>query len=95
MLFAFTSLLGSCYYGQRGIESLTDSAGVMNCYRGAYLAMIVLGCLGDVTVVWQLVDVIDGLLALPNLLALLLLSPVAVRLIRGYVKIPRQQTGGC
>lgn len=84
LLFAFTSLLGSCYYGQRGIEFLTDEPWAMNCYRGAYLAMIVLGCLGDVTVVWQLVDVIDGLLALPNLISLLLLSPEAVRLIRGF-----------
>ena len=84
LLFAFTSLLGSCYYGQRGIEFLTGKPWAMNCYRGAYLAMVVLGCLGDVTAVWQLVDVIDGLLALPNLAALLLLSPEAVRLIRAY-----------
>ena len=83
LLFAFTSLLGSCYYGQRGIETLTGRPWAMNCYRGAYLAMIVLGCLGDVSVVWQLVDVIDGLLALPNLIALLLLSPVALELLQG------------
>lgn len=82
LLFAFTSLLGSCYYGQRGIETLTGRPWVMNCYRGAYLAMVVLGCLGDVTAVWQLVDVIDGLLALPNLIALLLLSPAAIELIQ-------------
>lgn len=84
LLFAFTSLLGSCYYGQRGIEFLTGKSWAMNCYRGAYLSMIVLGCLGDVTAVWQLVDVIDGLLALPNLAALLLLSTEAVRLIRVF-----------
>lgn len=86
LLFAFTSLLGSCYYGQRGIEFLTGSACVLGCYRGAYFVLIVLGCFSDVTVVWQLVDVIDGLLALPNLIALLLLSPEAVRLIREYTK---------
>lgn len=85
LLFAFTSLLGSFYYGQRGIESLTSRPWVMNCYCGGYLAMIILGCLGDVTGVWQLVDVINGLLALPNLIALLLLSPVAIRLIQRYV----------
>ena len=84
LLFAFTSLLGSCYYGQRGIEFLTGKPWALNCYRAVYLAMIVLGCLGDVTAVWQLVDVIDGLLALPNLIALLLLSPEAVELIRGF-----------
>jgi len=42
-----------------------------------------------VTVVWQLVDVIDGLLALPNLIALLLLSPEAVKLIRGFAQSKR------
>lgn len=94
LLFAFTSLLGSCYYGQRGIEFLTDKSWAMNCYRGAYLAMVVLGCMGDVTAVWQLVDVIDGLLALPNLAALLLLSPEAVRLIRVFSH--KKQVGrGC
>jgi len=83
LLFAFTSLLGSCYYGQRGIEFLTNKPWALNCYRGVYLATAILGCLGDVTVVWQLVDVIDGLLALPNLIALLLLSPVALELLQG------------
>lgn len=89
LLFAFTSLLGSCYYGQRGIEFLTDRPWALACYRGAYLSMIVLGCLGDVTAVWQLVDVIDGLLALPNLIALLLLSPVALDLIREFLHSKR------
>ena len=84
LLFAFTSLLGSCYYGQRGVEYLTDRKEALWCYRAAYLAMIVLGSVGDVSAVWQLVDVINGLLALPNLIALLLLSPVAVKLILAY-----------
>lgn len=47
--------------------------------------VIVLGSLGDLTIVWQLVDVCNGLLALPNLLALLLLSPEALRLIKDTV----------
>lgn len=82
MLFAFTSLLGSCYYGQRGVESLTHRPGAVWCYRAVFLVVIVLGSLGDLTIVWQLVDVCNGLLALPNLLALLLLSPEALRLIK-------------
>ena len=84
MLFAFTSLLGSCYYGQRGVESLTRWKGAVWCYRAVFLVVIVIGCLGDLTVVWQLVDVFNGLLALPNLAALLLLSPEALRLIKNY-----------
>lgn len=86
MLFAFTSLLGSCYYGQRGIESLTQRRGAVWLYRAVFLGVIVVGCLGDLTVVWQLVDVFNGLLAAPNLLALLLLSPEALRLIKKYTK---------
>lgn len=84
LLFAFTSLLGSSYYGQRGVEFLTGSRAALWGYRAVYLVMIVAGCLGDVTVVWQLVDVINGLLALPNLITLLLLSPVAIKLIQDF-----------
>lgn len=88
MLFAFTSLLGSCYYGQRGVESLTHRPGAVWCYRAVFLVVIVLGSLGDLTIVWQLVDVCNGLLALPNLLALLLLSSEALRLIKEMVIRP-------
>ncbi len=79
VLFAFTSLLGAGYYGRRGVESLTKSRGALALYHLAFPACIVLGSVGDLTAVWFLVDIFNGLLAVPNLLALLLLSPEVLR----------------
>ena len=85
ILFAFTSLLGSGYYGQRGIECLTSARWARWLYRLAFPACAVLGAAGDITAVWQLVDAFNGLLAAVNLPALLLLSPEALHLLRSWL----------
>ncbi len=84
-LFAFTSLVGAGYYGQRGVETLTKSSLVLLLYRLVFPLCVVVGAVGDLAAVWELVDLCNGLLAIPNLLALLLLSPVALRLWRQWV----------
>ncbi len=84
LLFAFTSLLGWSYYGERGLCHLTRSEKFTPMFRWAFLACAALGAVGDVTAVWQLADLFNALMALPNLTALLLLSPEALRL------LPRQ-----
>ena len=86
VLFAFTSLVGAGYYGQRGIESLTARRWPLFLYRLTFPACIVVGCVGDLTAVWQLVDIFNGLLALPNLLALLLLSPEVLRQLKDWTE---------
>lgn len=91
VLFAFTSLVGAGYYGQRGIESLTARRWVFFVYRLIFPACILMGCVGDLTAVWQLVDIFNGLLALPNLLALLLLSPEVLRLLKRWTKEKRSK----
>ena len=73
LLFAFTSLLGTSYYGERGLQYLTGSDRWRLPFRAAFLAAIVAGSVGDVAVVWQLADIFNGLMALPNLAALFLL----------------------
>ena len=85
-LFAFTSLLGAGYYGQRGVESLAPGRGWQRAYRLIFLGVIVAGALGGTPAVWQLADVCNGLMALPNLTALLLLSGQALPLIRVWVE---------
>lgn len=85
ILFAFTSLIGSGYYGQRGLETLTGARWVQGLYKLAFPACIIFGAVGDVTMVWQLVDVFNGLLAVVNLPALLLLSPEALHLLRVWL----------
>ena len=84
VLFAFTSLLGAGYYGRRGIESLTDNRWAVAVYHVAFPACIVFGSVGDLTAVWQLVDIFNGLIAIPNLIALALLSPEVFRMMRKW-----------
>lgn len=86
LLFAFTSLLGGGYCGLRGLETLTKSRLVRVAYHLLLPAFIILGSVADLKSVWEVVDLLSGLLALPNLLALLLLSPEALWLLRGWLK---------
>ena len=86
LLFAFTSLLGTSYYGERGLQYLTGSDRWKLPFRAAFLAAIVAGSVGDVAVVWQLADIFNGLMALPNLCALLALSPEALSLLRTWTE---------
>lgn len=85
ILFAFTSLLGAGYYGRRGLETLTGSKFAMGVYQLMFPGCIILGAVADLTTVWELVDLFNGLLAIPNLIALLLLSPEALWLLRRWL----------
>ena len=89
LLFAFTSLLGWSYYGERGLAWLTGSGRWVWPYRLAFLAAIPLGAVGELAAVWQLADIFNALMALPNLAALLLLSPQALAIFADGVR-----TGG-
>ena len=86
LLFAFTSLLGTSYYGERGLQYLTGSDRWKLPFRAVFLAAIVMGSVGDVAVVWQLADIFNGLMALPNLCALLALSPEALSLLKSWTE---------
>ena len=74
LLFAFTSLLGWSYYGERGLSHLTGGNGLRAPFRLLFLATVVLGSVGNVTRVWALSDICNGLMALPNLLAVAVLA---------------------
>lgn len=84
LLFAFTSLLGWSYYGERSLAYLTGSSRLRGPYRAVFLIMAAVGSAGDLSAVWQLADIFNGLMALPNLCALLLLSPEALKLLRTW-----------
>ena len=60
LLFAFTSLLGSSYYGERGLQYLTGTDRWRWPYRAASWLAVVAGSVGDVAVVWQLADIFNG-----------------------------------
>ncbi len=85
VLFAFSSLLGWSYYGETALEWLVKGKKWRACWRAVFLLTTVLGSVGDVGFVWQTVDLFTALMALPNLGALLTLSPQALRCWREYI----------
>lgn len=91
ILFAFTSLLGGGYCGLRGLETLTASKWARFLYFIALPCFIVTGAVADLKSVWEVVDLLSGLLAMPNLLALLLLSPEVLWLLRNWTKQTKER----
>lgn len=82
-LFAFTTILGWSYYGERCFEFLFGLKG-MNGYRTVFVAMVLLGAFLKLEVVWIIADIVNGLMAIPNLIALLALSPIIVSETKKY-----------
>ena len=85
--FAFTTILGWNYYGERCIEYLTNGRkALIGVYRTLYIIAVFVGPYLTVKAVWTIADIFNGLMALPNILALLFLSPVIVKGTREYFK---------
>lgn len=80
-IFALTTLLGWSYYGERCAEYILG-VGVIRWYRIAWVLAIPVGAMVDLNFLWLLADVLNGLMAIPNLIALLLLSPIVFKLSR-------------
>ena len=80
-LFAYTTLLGWSYYGERCAEYLFGTRVILP-YRLLWVLAIPAGAVAGLQPLWLLADVMNGLMAIPNLIALLLLSPVVFRLTR-------------
>ncbi|HEL2441789.1 TPA: sodium:alanine symporter family protein [Streptococcus suis] len=83
VLFAFTTILGWSYYGERCIEFLFGTKAILP-YRLLFVAMVALGGFLKLDLIWTIADIVNGLMALPNLIALLALSPVIIKETRQY-----------
>ncbi|MCH9732631.1 MAG: sodium:alanine symporter family protein [Actinomycetia bacterium] len=83
MFFAFSTLLGWSYYGERCMEYLFGRKAVLP-YRIAFIIVIYIGATTALTTVWTFSDVMNGLMALPNLIGLVILSPLIYRETRAY-----------
>lgn len=92
ILFAFTSLLGAGYYGRRGLETLTASRWALGLYQLVFPGFIIFGAVADLAMVWELVDLFNALLAIPNLIAVLLLSPEALWCLREWMERQKKVT---
>ena len=81
--FTATTILGWSFYSERCLEFL---AGVrpIRWFRLVWVAVVVIGATASFDVVWLIADILNGLMAIPNLLSLLLLSPVIFKITREY-----------
>jgi len=84
VVFAFTTILGWSYYGERCAEFLFGVK-IIWPYRVLWLCAIPVGAMGKLGVIWLLADVMNGLMAIPNLIALGLLSPVIFKATKQYL----------
>ena len=85
VLFAFTTILGWNYYGERCFEFLFGVRFIW-LYRVVFVVMVLLGGFIELDMVWIIADIVNALMALPNLIALLVLSPVVVAETKKYFK---------
>ena len=92
VFFAFTTILGWNYYGERCLEYLTGgNRTALNIYRWAYILMVLCGPFLTVAFVWNAADVFNGLMAFPNLIALVVLSGVVAKETRSYLDWLKKQ----
>ncbi len=82
-LFAFTTILGWSYYGERCAEYLFG-INVIVPFRIVWVVAVFVGATSQLSLVWSIADTLNGMMAVPNLIGLLLLSPVIFRLTREY-----------
>ena len=83
VLFAFSTIIGWSYYGETGIVYLFGARAAMP-YRLAWLVFIYLGAVGSLHLVWDIADTLNGLMAIPNLIAVLASIPVLLKLKREF-----------
>ncbi len=83
-VFAFTTILGWSYYGERCAEFLFGVKIILP-YRLLWLVAIPVGAMGKLGLIWVIADIMNGLMAIPNLIALFILSPVIFKVSREYL----------
>jgi AGCS family alanine or glycine:cation symporter len=85
VLFSFSTLIGWSYYGETGIVYLAGTRAAVP-YRLAWLVFIFLGAIGSLHIVWDVADTLNGLMAIPNLIAVLMSIPLLLRLQREFFR---------
>ncbi len=83
VLFAFTTIIGWNYYGERCVEYLFGVKGIKP-YRYVFIGLVAIGAFLKLEMIWVLADIVNGLMAVPNLIALIGLSGVVVAETKAY-----------
>ena len=87
LLFAFTTVLGWSHYGTKAVEYLAGSKAdiVTKIYKIIFVAAVMLGALMTSSIAWDISDTFNGMMMLPNLIGVLVLSPLVMKLTQNYV----------
>lgn len=88
--FAFSSIIGNYYYGETNIRYITQHKWIIPIYRLLVGVMVAVGSLATLELVWALADIMMGLMAICNLIAILLLGKYAFRALDDYRKQKKQ-----
>lgn len=91
VLFAFTTILGWDYYSERCIEYLSGGKlGVVKAYRWLYIVAVFFGPYMTISAVWTIADIVNGLMAVPNIISLIVLSGVIAKMTKDFfAKYPK------
>ena len=84
MMFAFSTILGWSYYGERAVEYLFGIQGILP-YKIVFVIVIFFGCTGSLSLVWDIADTLNGFRSVPNLIAVSLLSGEVVKMTKEYL----------
>lgn len=88
-LFAFTTLVGWSHYGTVSLGYLTNNnKNAELIFKIIFIIVIIIGSVSELELVWNIADTLNGLMAIPNLIGLLILSPVIAKTTREYLKNP-------
>lgn len=85
MLFAFSTILGWSFYGERAVEYLFGEKGILP-YKIIFIGFIAIGCTMSLNLVWDIADTLNGFMAIPNLIAITLLSKQVFDMTKDYLK---------
>lgn len=83
--FAFSSIIGNYYYGETNIQFISTKKIYLYLYRILVIGMVLFGSVASMQFVWSIADVFMGLMAILNLIAIVLLSNIAIKALQDYI----------
>lgn len=86
VLFAFTTIIGWSYYGEKCVEYLLGTKSIIP-YRALFTLIVIPGAVLELDIVWKISDICNGLMALPNLIGLCALSGVVIQETKSFLKV--------
>lgn len=85
LLFAFSTVLGWSFYGTKALEYLFGTKATI-VYKVIFVLFVIVGCTMNLSLAWDIADTLNGLMAVPNLIGVLLLSATVVKITGNYVR---------